>query len=66
MDEKFSKIHHKIISEIGTILSDLGANAGIMANVMSWGDTQNSEQTLVNLRDYREKHLISNNQLQHQ
>ena len=41
---------------------------------MSWGDTQNSEQTLENLKFYRQKYLVmdtelmesSKNQLQHQ
>jgi len=51
MTEKFSKTHHEIISEIGAILSRLGANSGTMANVMSWGDTQESEATLQNLKD---------------
>ena len=55
--EKFSKIHHEIISEIGNVLSSLGANSGIMANIMSWGDTQDSTETLQNLKDYREKYL---------
>lgn len=66
LEEKFSKIHHKIISEIGDVLSSLGANSGIMANIMSWGDTQDSEQTLQNLIDYRKAYLEVNNQLQHQ
>ncbi len=66
LEEKFSEIHHKIISEIGDILSHFGANSGIMANIMSWGDTQDSEQTLQNLIDYRKAYLEVNNQLQHQ
>jgi hypothetical protein len=65
-EEKFSKVHHEIVSEIGSVLSSLGANSGIMANIMSWGDTQDSEQTLQNLKDYRESFLEVNNQLQHQ
>lgn len=57
LEEKFSEIHHKIISEIGSVLSYLGANSGIMSNVMSWGDTQDSEETLQNLKDYREEYI---------
>lgn len=55
MDEKFSKIHFKIINELGTLLSHLGADSGSMANVMSWGDTQDSEATYQNLKDWNEK-----------
>jgi hypothetical protein len=60
MSEKFSKIHHEIISEIGTVLGSLNANSGVMSNIMSWGDTQDSEQTLKLLIDYRKKYLKIN------
>lgn len=52
MSEDFSEIHHKIISEIGTLLSSLGADSGAMAAVMSWGDTQDSAATLQMLEEY--------------
>ncbi len=66
MKEKFSKVHHEIVSEIGDILSSCNANSGIMSNIMSWGDTQDSEDTLQCLRDYRNSYLNTNKKLQHQ
>ncbi len=48
----FSETHHQIIGQLGTILSHLKANSGIMAAIMSWGDTQNSADTLTALTDY--------------
>ena len=55
MDEKFTNIHHEIISEIGNILSSLSADSGAMSAVMSWGDTMNSKATLKCLKDYNLK-----------
>lgn len=55
MDEKFTNIHHEIISEIGNILSSLNADSGAMSAVMSWGDTMNSKATLKSLKDYNLK-----------
>ena len=55
--ENFSKIHHEIVSEIVTVLTHLGAGSGIVANVASWGDTQDSENTLDMLKGYREKFI---------
>lgn len=55
--EQFSEVHHKIISGLGTLFSNLGANSGIMAIIMSWGDTQNSQDTLQMLNDYIEKYI---------
>ena len=66
MSEQFLETHHKIIDGLGTLLSSLNANSGIMAIVMSWGDTQNSEDTLEMLNGYIEKYLTSNKELQHQ
>lgn len=66
MEEKFSKTHHKIISGLGTILSHLNANSGIMAIVMSWGDTQDSEATLEMLNDYVSKYINTNSSPPHQ
>jgi hypothetical protein len=57
MDEQFSETHHKIISALGTILSHLNADSGIMSAVMSWGDTQNSDDTLTALADYNSKFI---------
>jgi len=56
-EESFSKIHHEIVSEIVSVLTHLGAGYGIVANVASWGDTQDSETTLDNLKGYREKFI---------
>ena len=56
MEEQFLDTHHKIISGLGTILSSLNANSGIMAIFMSWGDTQDSISTLQMLSDYIEKY----------
>ena len=61
MLEKFTEEHHKIISGLGTVLSHLNANSGIMAIFMSWGDTQNSEDTLEMLNDYIVKYIKPNN-----
>ncbi len=66
MPEQFTETHHKIISGLGTLLSSLNANSGIMAIVMSWGDTQDSEDTLQMLNDYIESYITPNNQFQHQ
>lgn len=66
MTEQFTKTHFKIVDGIGTILSSLNANSGIMSIVMSWGDTQNSEDTLQMLNDYIEKFVVINSQSQHQ
>ena len=66
MSEQFTETHHKIISGLGTLLSSLNANSGIMAIVMSWGDTQNSEDTLQMLNDYIETYVTPNKILQHQ
>jgi hypothetical protein len=55
--EKFSETHHKIISQLGHIVSDIGASSGVMAILMSWGDTMNSEQTLDMLTEYVDKFL---------
>ena len=55
MDEKFTNIHHEILSEIGNILSSLNADSGAMSAVMSWGDTMNSKATLKSLKDYNLK-----------
>ena len=57
LGEDFSEIHHKIISGLGTILSSFGAGCGIMAIFMSWGDTQNSEETLEQLTDYINRYI---------
>jgi len=56
-EEKFSKIHHKIIAEITTVLTHLGAGSGIVSNVASWGDTQDAEETLKCLQDYRKQYI---------
>lgn len=66
MNEQFTETHHKIVSALGTLFSSLKANSGIMAIIMSWGDTQNSEDTLIMLDDYIEKYVTPNKQLQHQ
>lgn len=58
--EIFSETHHKIIDGLGTILSSLGANSGIMSIFMSWGDTQDSISTLDILNDYIEKYVDNN------
>ena len=57
LKEKFSNVHHEIVSEIVTVLTHLGAGSGIVANVASWGDTQDSENTLDMLKGYREKFI---------
>lgn len=57
LNEQFSEVHHKIVDGLGTILSSLGANSGIMSIVMSWGDTQDSVSTLQMLNDYIEKYI---------
>jgi hypothetical protein len=57
MKEKFTKTHHEIIDELGTILSHLGANSGIMAIFMSWGDGQDSKSTLEMAKGYNEKYI---------
>lgn len=62
--ENFSNVHHKIIDGLGTVLSGLGADSGIMSIVMSWGDTQDSMSTLEMLNDYIERYI--NTQPQHQ
>ena len=62
MSEQFTKTHHEIINGLGTILSSLNANSGVMSIVMSWGDTQDSESTLEMLNDYIKIHI--NNQSQ--
>jgi len=59
MEEKFTEIHHQITIEFGKILSSLGANSGVMALMMSWGDTQDSESTLEMLKDYNQKYSTS-------
>jgi hypothetical protein len=66
MSEQFTETHHKIINGLGTILSSLNANSGIMAIVMSWGDTQDSEATLEMVNDYIESYLSASKQPQHQ
>jgi hypothetical protein len=66
MNEKFTPTHRQIISGIGTLLSSLNANSGIMAIVMSWGDTQDSEATLEMLNDYIKQYLEPKSQPQHQ
>lgn len=55
--ENYTKTFHEIISGLGTILSSLNANSGIMAIFMSWGDTQNSEDTLIMLNDYIDRYI---------
>jgi len=55
--EKFSETHHKIISQLGHIVGNLGASSGVMSILMSWGDTMNSEQTLDMAKEYVEKFL---------
>ena len=62
--EQFSEVHHKIIDGLGTVLSSLGANSGIMSIVMSWGDTQDSVSTLQMLNDYIEKFVSKQPQRQ--
>lgn len=57
LGEDFSETHHKIIGYLGSIVSSLGANSGVMAILMSWGDTMNSEQTLDMAKDYVENFL---------
>ena len=57
LGEEFSETHRKIVECIGAIASDLGANSGVMAIIMSWGDTMNSEQTVDMAMDYIEKFL---------
>lgn len=66
MEEQFTEIHHKITNGFGVIFSHLGANSGIMALIMSWGDTQDSISTLEMLEDYIEKYIEPNKKLQHQ
>lgn len=56
-EEKFSETHHKIVDGLGTLFSHLGAGSGIMAIVMSWGDTMDSKQTLKMLEGYIEKYV---------
>jgi hypothetical protein len=57
LEEEFSETHHKIIEGFGALLSSLGANSGIMAIIMSWGDTQDSKNTLEMVNDYIEKYI---------
>ncbi|RFS17214.1 hypothetical protein [Emticicia sp. C21] len=52
MEEKFSEIHHQIVDELGTAFSKLGADIGLMAIVMSWGDTLESKIVLQQLQHY--------------
>jgi hypothetical protein len=60
MENEFSKEHHEIINYLGTILSKLGADSGIMSIFMSWGDTQDSASTLQCAKDYVEKYYNQN------
>lgn len=65
MSEQFTETHFKIVDALGTILSSLNANSGIMSIVMSWGDCQDSESTLEMLNDYIKQFVVSS-QSQHQ
>jgi hypothetical protein len=59
IEEVFSQTHHEIIKNLGYILSSLNANSGIMAVIMSWGDTMDSENTLIMIKDYVNKYINS-------
>ena len=50
--QNLSDTQIQIVSEIGTAVSRLGGNSGLLSIIMSWGDTMDDQSTLDCIKDY--------------
>ena len=55
---ELSPIQYKILNEIGTTLSKMGAKSDIMGTIMSWGDTLSDEDVAQYLKEANEKLIV--------
>lgn len=64
---KLTQTQYEIIAEIAKAAEKLGANSGLIANIMSWGDTLPDNEILDNLRDWNNRRFAKTSRtLQHQ
>lgn len=49
---KFTPTQYEILKGFSKAMDDLGAGAGLISIIMSWGDTMDDESTLQMINDY--------------
>lgn len=54
--ETLTPVQYAIIRELATALCDLGAASGLMAIVMSWGDTLPESEILEQLKEWNQRY----------
>lgn len=54
--ETLTSTQYAIINELATALVDLGATSGLIAIVMSWGDTLPENEILDMLKDWNKRY----------